>query len=255
MGNIMELPAYILAAIKEHVQTDPDHEVCGLVVAVDGEYRQRLRYIPCVNNWQDPTGETTTADHFAISPDDWIAAEEQGEIVRVIHSHPGQGNEPLPSLHDKMACNASGVVWGIMSEIGEYIEITPEKPPLIGRRFVLGVTDCYGLIMDWHAKQGVIVRDEREPYQWWTTGENFYMERWQRSGYVECEPYTPGAMVIMQIASDVPNHAGIYLPGNRLLHHMFGEVSTTVPYAGYYEENTVLWVRHKDLPQEITEWL
>lgn len=241
----------VMGLITAHMKSEAPHECCGLVVMVG----RKQVYIPCRNVFTDPSGVRSTLDSFAISSDDWIAAEEMGDIVRVIHSHPDQ-LEPTASLADINGCNSSGVVWGIICENGEYLEITPQDEPLVGRRFVLGVTDCYGLVMTWHRLQGVELRDFRVPYEWWTRGENLYMDNWYDAGFRECEENTPGAMVIMQIASDVPNHAGIYLPGDQLLHHTFGNLSCAMPFrGGYFRDNVVKWVRHKDLPTEITQWL
>ena len=241
----------VMADINAHALETSPHECCGLVVQIG----RKLRYIRCDNIFMDPTGTRSTRDSFAISSEAWIAAEDMGEVIRVIHSHPGQ-SEPTPSLGDVNGCNGSGITWGIIGDNGAYIEIDPVEAPLCGRRFVLGITDCYGLVMAWHAKQGVVLPDFRVPYEWWTRGENLYMENWYKTGFRECPENTPGAMVIMQVAADVPNHAGIYIPGDQLLHHTFGALSDVIPFGrGYFRENVVKWVRHKDLPEEITQWL
>lgn len=241
----------VMGEIIAHMKAEAPNECCGLVVQVG----RKQFYRPCTNVFTDPSGNRSTMDSFAISDVEWMQAEEAGEIIRVIHSHPDQ-LEPTASLADVNGCNGSGVVWGIIAGNGEYTEIDPQEQPLRGRRFVLGVTDCYGLVMAWHALQGIKLRDFRVPYEWWTRGENLYMDNWYSAGFRECEPNTPGAMVIMQIAADVPNHAGIFLPNNQLLHHTFGNLSDVIPFGGgYFRENVVKWVRHKDLPEEISEWL
>lgn len=240
----------VMRDIVAHMKREAPHESCGLVIMMG----RKQKYIPCRNVFTDPSGVRSTLDSFAISAEEWIEAEDKGEIIRVIHSHPDQ-LEPTASLADINGCNGSGITWGIIAEDGKYTEIEPQDAPLCGRRFVLGVTDCYGLIMAWHALQGVKLNDFRVPYEWWNHGENLYMDNWYREGFRECPENTPGAMVIMQIESNVANHAGIYLPGDQLLHHVAGHLSEAIPFkAGYYRENIVKWVRHKDLPENITQW-
>lgn len=240
-----------MTAIRQHMESEAPHECCGLVVMVG----RKQRYIACDNVFTDPSGARSTLDSFAISDRSWMDAEDIGQIVRVIHSHPDQ-LEPTPSLADIQGCNGSGVVWGIIAKNGEYTEITPVNEPLCGRRFVLGSSDCYGLIMAWHALQGVSLPDFRVPYEWWTRGESLYMDNYEKVGFVECAPDTPGAMVIMQVAAEVPNHAGIYFPGDQLLHHAAGCLSSLTPFkSGYFRDNVVKWARHKDLPETITSWL
>lgn len=246
------LPKHIISAAVNHAVKCGSEESCGLVVKIG----RRLKYIPADNVYHDPTGNTTREDAFAISDLFWMAAEDAGDIVCVVHSHPGQGDNPIPSIGDIESCNQGDVPWVIVTEMGGAVEIVPDNLQFVGRRFVLGVSDCYGLVMDWHARNGVTLPDFRVPYPWWERGENRFMDNLYSSGFRECEPNTPGAMVVMQVASSVPNHCGVYLKDGRLLHHMFGHLSGTIPFSvGYYRDNVVKWVRHKDLPQEITRWL
>jgi cell wall-associated NlpC family hydrolase len=149
------------------------------------------------------------------------------------------------------------VIWGIYSpDSDEYAEIMPEAVPLIGRPFILGSNDCWGLIMDWHAIQGVTLNDFRVDYPWWESQypDNLYFENWEREGFIECDP-APGCMVIMQVDSDKWNHAGIITEEGELLHHLYGQPSCITPYArGYFKDRTMICVRHKDLPQELKPW-
>lgn len=184
----------IMAAIRAHALEESPRECCGFVI----QSGRRQRYIPVPNTHENPT------EHFRIDGEHWANAEDIGTIIRVIHSHPGDGARPIPSELDRQQCNNSGVIWGIYSpDSDEYAEIMPEAVPLIGRPFILGSNDCWGLIMDWHAIQGVTLNDFRVDYPWWETQypDNLYFENWEREGFVECDPL-PGCMVIMQVDSD-----------------------------------------------------
>ncbi|STI65903.1 tail assembly protein [Escherichia coli] len=55
---------------------------CG-VVRLRGENAGGERYLPCVNISAEPEA------YFRIAPEDWLQAEMQGEIVALVHSHPG----------------------------------------------------------------------------------------------------------------------------------------------------------------------
>lgn len=50
-----------------------------------------------------------TGKHFRISDDDWLAAEEAGEVTAVFHSHPM--NSPVLSGSDRKCQVASGLPW------------------------------------------------------------------------------------------------------------------------------------------------
>ncbi|EGE7467325.1 TPA: C40 family peptidase, partial [Escherichia coli] len=65
--------------ILAHARRCAPAESCGFVVRTpEGE-----RYIPCVNISAEPEA------YFRIAPEDWLQAEMQGEIVALVHSHPG----------------------------------------------------------------------------------------------------------------------------------------------------------------------
>ncbi len=67
------------SAILAHARRCVPAESCGFVVRTpEGE-----RYIPCVNISAEPEA------YFRIAPEDWLRAEMQGEIVALVHSHPG----------------------------------------------------------------------------------------------------------------------------------------------------------------------
>lgn len=242
----------IMRAVLGHARHEAPNECCGLIV----RQGRRSIYVPCENVFFDPSGTVTKQDAFAISSLDWMKAEDAGEVTHIVHSHTGDGAQPVPSGEDLRQMQIHGLPWLIVTPEGEHAVHVPAGLPLLDRPFVLGATDCYGLIMDWHAMQGVKLPDFRTPYEWWTRGERLYDDKPPLVGFVECEPNTPGAMVTMKIRSDVTNHGGIYLPDGTLLHHMFGQRSTQIAFAaGEYRESVVKWWRHSELPTEIEKWL
>ena len=65
------------SAILAHARRCAPAESCGFVVSTpEGE-----RYFPCVNISGEPEA------YFRMSPEDWLQAEMQGEIVALVHSH------------------------------------------------------------------------------------------------------------------------------------------------------------------------
>lgn len=237
----------IIEEFKIYAQQYNAVEVCALVVAAG----RKQQLITCENVHEKPES------FFKISGRAWSDAEDIGEIVGVLHSHPGDGAKPIPTSDDIRGCNNSGVVWGIYApDCDEYAELQPEEPQLIGRPFALGSDDCWGLVMDWHKKQGVDLNDWRVNYSWWEDQypDNFYFDNWKKEGFEEA-PEGPGCMMIMQVSANKWNHAGIITEDGQLLHHLYGNDSCVVPYkAGYFRDRTVLCVRHKNLGKEIKPW-
>ena len=237
-----------LQAIQAHAAAEFPRECCGLIVkAEDGE-----RYIPCRNT------AATPSEHFQLPAEDYADAEDQGEVLALVHSHP---NAPAtPSDADKVQCEASGLTWHIISvgqidgvpECGDLRTIQPSgyRAPLVGRQFAHGVLDCYSLVKDFYAWELCIQLNEYEREDdWWLKGQQLYsLDRLLAEGFtpITDEPRR-GDMILMQIRSTVPNHAGIYLGDGQMLHHLHGRLSDRVPYGGYWAERTCYIVRHREM--------
>lgn len=229
-----------IQAIVAHAAEVYPAECCGVVAQ-----KSRVeRYFPCRNIAENPT------EQFHLSPEDYIAAEEWGTVTGIVHSHPDATTQP--SELDKAQCDAMAIPWHIVSyPEGDLRTVMPRgELPLVGRAFVLGHTDCWGLVMSYFRQTHCIVlNDYRVDYPWWESGrENLYLDNWYECGFREFSgPPRPGDMVIMQVSAPVANHAGILLDDGMLLHHMYGMLSQRVPYGGYWKDRTVKIVRHMSL--------
>lgn len=229
-----------IQAIVAHAAEVYPAECCGVVAQ-----KSRVeRYFPCRNIAENPT------EQFHLSPEDYIAAEEWGTVTGIVHSHPDATTQP--SELDKAQCDAMAVPWHIVSyPEGDLRTVMPRgELPLVGRAFVLGHTDCWGLVMSYFRQtHGIVLNDYRVDYPWWESGrENLYLDNWYECGFREFSgPPRPGDMVIMQVSAPVANHAGILLDDGMLLHHMYGMLSQRVPYGGYWKDRTVKIVRHMSL--------
>ncbi|MBD1229269.1 C40 family peptidase [Xenorhabdus griffiniae] len=224
-------------AIFAHAEREYPRECCGVIV----QKSRVVKYFPCHNIALEPT------EHFVLSPEDYAGAEDWGTVIGIVHSHPDATTQP--SELDKAQCDALGVPWHIVSwPEGDFRTIQPRgELPLIGRPFVLGFTDCYGLIMDYYKQEhGIELPDYRVNYLWWEQGENRYIENWQSAGFVQVDIPQFGDVIIMQVQANVANHAGILLDGNMLLHHLYGHLSQRTPYGGYWRDRTVMILRHKN---------
>jgi cell wall-associated NlpC family hydrolase len=98
--------------------------------------------------------------------------------------------------------------WHIVSwPEGDFRTISPRDAlPLIGRPFVLGHYDCWGLVMSYYWQEhGIELKDYRVDYPWWEDSypDNFYQDCWYECGFREIDgPLQPGDMVIMQVQSN-----------------------------------------------------
>jgi proteasome lid subunit RPN8/RPN11 len=245
----MTMQPETIEAINAHAQRDFPRECCGLVVVVKG----RERYIACTNSAQG-------TEHFILPAEEYADAEQLGEIVSVVHSHPNAPAEP--SQADLVACEASGLPWHIVRVDmvdgapvgGEMVSIAPTgyKAPLVGRQFSHGVLDCYQLIVDWYQQErGVTLKQFARADNWWNDGaSDLYTEGFPQAGFVRIkdgdEPQV-GDVILMQIRAKngVPNHAAIYLGDGLMLHHLHGRLSSRDIFGGYFQEVTRAILRYQ----------
>lgn len=223
----------------QHATQEMPREACGLLIVSKG----KERYWPCRNL-------AVGSDQFVLDPHDYAAADDAGDILAVVHSHP---NLPCwPSQADKVSCEASALPWHIVSVPGgqwHYMAPSGYQAPLVGREWSHGVLDCYSLIRDWYARErGLRLPDFDRRDEWWLRGENLYTEHFREAGFDQIDPedIQDGDVILMQVASPVTNHGGVYIGDNRIIHHVQGRLSSRDNYSGFWRSKTTHVLRHED---------
>lgn len=209
----------------KHAKKDDPNESVGLLLNIKG----KKRYFPCRNL------SLTSHQCFIIDPEDYVKADSIGEIISVIHSHPI--TPPDASQADKIGCENSNMPWYIVNPKTEewaYIEPSGYEPPLLGRQWVWGVTDCWSLVRDWYKQErNIILRDWERP----VTPEEFIKNpmfescAW-RTGFRELrsdEKLENGDLLFMSILATGLNHVAIFVDGE-VLHHLTDRLSCKEPY-------------------------
>ena len=223
---------------EEHAKQCAPREACGLTINVSG----KEVFWPCRNIAENQTD-------FVMHPEDYATAEDYGEIMAVIHSHPISSAMPTPA--DLVGCEGSGLPWFIFSiPSGVWKEITPKgyEAPLVGRPFCHGVLDCYSLVIDWYKRERKIeLPDFERREEWWNKGDNLYLDNFEKAGFYAIDPkdIQKGDVILMQIHSKTVNHAAIYLGNGVMLHHLMKRLSCREVYGGYFQKNTRLVIRHR----------
>lgn len=225
--------------ILEHALRDAPREACGLVVNVSG----KERYFPCRNIAENQSD-------FILDPEDFMRAEDAGEVMAVVHSHPHTAAEP--SQADRVSCEASGLPWHIVavpSGVWETIYPVGYRAPLLGREFSHANLDCYALVKDWFFEaKGIRIMDFERSESWWTKGGDLLLENFEKAGFVKTdEPLEVGDVIFMQIGSPVANHAAVYIGDDLMIHHASNRLSCREVYGGWFKKITRLVVRYRGI--------
>lgn len=245
MPILERLSAELRQAMLTHALSEGERECCGLLLADPqdgGGY-----YLPARNLAEGPAGK----DRFALDPQAWVDAEEMGQVVAVVHSHPHASANP--SMADRKMCEQSGLPWIIVSTpSGAMVELQPSgwSAPLEGREFHHGVLDCYTLVQDWYRREWQLeLPDFARADGWWERGQGLDL---YRSGLAEAgfelvatnEPVR-GDGLLMRVVSEVENHAAVYLGDGMMLHHLYGQLSRRERWDWNWQRRTTAVVRHR----------
>ena len=216
-----------------HAKVEDPKECVGLLLNIRG----KERYFPCRNL------SMTAHQCFIIDPEDYVKADNTGEIKAIVHSHPV--TPPFPSEADKLGCEQSKLPWHIVNPKTEqwgYYEPCGYKPPLKGRPWVWGVTDCWSLVRDFYKEEKNI---ELLDYERPVTPQEFndvpLFERYaERTGFKELDPNETlknGDILLMSIMYNTLNHVAIFLDGD-VLHHLTDRLSCKEPYSAWLQKCT-----------------
>lgn len=240
----------VIEAIKQDAVRRFPQESCGLVLRVEGG---GFEYLP-VENLSD---EPLTSFHI----DERVVLKFRDRLASVIHSHP---NGPdCPSESDMRQQLAYAIPFGIVSTDGVgcyepffWGEGVP-KEPLVGRGFRHGVTDCYGLVRDYYQEKcGITLKDYPRDWCWWEHGQRLYEDFLEVEGFVRIEQRDVREHdgFLAQLRSSTPNHAGVYVGGNLILHHLTSSkpydpsrVARRDPVGSWSKFICGFWVRHRSL--------
>ena len=254
----MRLSKDTIKAFYDDARARAPQESCGFIV----RQGRANRYLSAPNSAEKPEAD------FKISAEAWTDAEDQGEIVAIVHSHPGQSARL--SHADRVSMEGTGLPWLIIEvREGEPVahlihEPTGYQAPLVGRPFDYATQNCYTLVRDYYRREmGIELADVDSEDGWWNEGLDLYVENFERVGFypVDRSDLRQGDMIVMQVRAPVANHAGVYLADGKLksepdhhpvpgalLHHLYGRDSVRTPFGGLWAESARFYMRHKDSP-------
>ena len=239
--------------IKSHCLQQPEEESIGFVIDNQSVYEAR-------NAAEDKTTEAL------LDPDDFILAEQQGEITALYHSHclDSQPAE-LSDLDVEAAKNHDipVIVYHTKFDQWDYFDPNNDHPfPLKIRRgprqlqyyldwkFVFNRSDCLSLFRSFYSNIfGVKIKDyprpltEKFPPEHWDD----YAENFGNEGFSKVEGQRKyGDVLLMSVFAREAHHVGIWLNDREFLHLLKpGELSRVQYLDTKWEQKIKSVWRHK----------
>lgn len=238
-----------LARIMQAAGADAyPNEACGLILAVG----KKSVAVECMNISPNPRQQ------FILDPADYAAVADRGEVIGVWHTHPDLPAKP--SQADLVGCENSGLPWFIMSvhksEVGfEFSEPTITEPsgfelPYLERPYVMGVVDCYTILLDYYKREyGIHINNYPRIEANGRMGSSYFLERYKEEGFVRLidQPAQVGDVFLIQTGgAPTPSHIAVYIGDDMIMHHAHDRLSRRDIYGGgYWQKHTVVHLRWK----------
>ena len=222
---MIEIPERITEAVLSWVNENAPFEICGVIIDMPDFGRRFVRLL----NISRMRGCEET---FEIGLEDWVRAEEYGNIVSVVHSHPN--GEPFLSGADRQMQIQTGLPW--ILAVGGRLKQFRCCPHLRGRVFEYGKADCGALIRDAFMLMGVDLPDhERGDID--DDAEHEYLRKhFEHVGFVRVSDGLRGGDVILTSYGGHANHAALYLGDGQILHHAYNQLSRREPFNQWWSE-------------------
>lgn len=191
------------------------------------------------------------AKSAVMSPDDLVRVLDL-EPDAICHSHPD--GPDCPSSADMVFQRQTGVPHAIVSTNGEACMPAflygdgVAKPPLLGRPFRHGVTDCFDLLRDFYKiVMGVDLEPCPRDWDWWSekdAGEGLYLDNYRKWGFEPMHgPLEVGDVFLLRAGAKMPNHCGIYIGSHLMIHHLSGRFEVDASRLSV-KEPMVRWQQH-----------
>lgn len=121
----------------------------------------------------------------------------------------------------------------------------------LGRPYISGRTDCYGLMRDYIREvYGLKLPNVARPERFWEDPRlDLYGSMYSKHGFVQVfdQPIELGDVLLMPIRTPMCSHAAIVVDDNLILHHLPWQVSTTDNLRPRWLSRATIVIRHPEI--------
>jgi proteasome lid subunit RPN8/RPN11 len=244
----------IVKDFNEHAKETFPNECCGII--------SEDKYIPCAN----------TADNkrwnFRINPVQLAKYYRDNNLQAIVHSHcdeVGVNNNGRKVILDYGHASKDDMERQIESKVPYgIVHLNVDGNPmktffwgdelpvqdLVGRPFIHGLYDCYGLVRDYFKKEfNITLKQYPRQFGWWNIPGNssLLLDNVIDAGFElidNNEELKKGDFIFMTIMAKMVNHCSVYMGGGLILHHLCNRLSCIEPVQ-IYQQSISNYVRYR----------
>lgn len=118
----------------------------------------------------------------------------------------------------------------------------------------IGVRDCYSLVSDIYAENfDMKLTKFARPNDWSSDTNNLIEANYERDGFEKItfwkpSDLRPGDILAMAIMERNPNHLAVYVGDSKIVHHLYGRLSSVEELRDFWFNSTCFILRHPDVP-------
>lgn len=124
---------------------------------------------------------------------------------------------------------------------------------LLGRKYVNGKQDCYGLMMGYYQDvHKITLRNFARPDCFWhhkdfdLINDMVAQDNWKLMG-LNIRNLQIGDGLFFGVQSAIPNHLGMYVGNGLMLHHLYGRFSSVENLGPSWTNRLLMIIRHRDI--------
>lgn len=118
----------------------------------------------------------------------------------------------------------------------------------------MGVRDCLDLFRDFYFDNfGIVITNYARPSNWSSEADSLIRQMYEREGFEmisdwKLKDLRPADVLCMAIGESEPNHMAVYVGDNKVVHHLWGRLSSVDPFRDFFLSSTCFVLRHHDVP-------
>lgn len=131
-----------------------------------------------------------------------------------------------------------------------------EYKHLLGRRYLAGQDDCYGLAMNYYRDvYGFQLTDFARPDGWWNEpdfdliSDMIHVDKWGLKSLNPRSLKTGDGLVFSLLQAGRANHVGVYVGNGLFIHHVFGRISVEEALLPKWTSRLLMVLEHEEVIQ------